>query len=198
MREDDELIAVREIGEDDHIVLATANGMAIRFSATDVRPMGRSAAGVKGVGLRRGDTVVASLTLRPEDQSTEIMAVSALGYGKRTRVDLYRLQSRGGIGLINFKVSSKTGDVIGAMPVTDSDSLILLTSTNKIIRLSVDEVRSVGRATMGVRLVRLDDDAYVVGFDTVADNSGMDADAKDENAPAVTPTQEDSGADVQS
>lgn len=154
--------------------------------------------GVKGVGLRRGDTVVASLTLRPEDQSTEIMAVSALGYGKRTRVDLYRLQSRGGIGLINFKVSSKTGGVIGAMPVTDSDSLILLTSTNKIIRLSVDEVRSVGRATMGVRLVRLDDGACVVGFDTVADNSGMDADEKDENAPAVTPTQEDSGADVQS
>ena len=117
MREDDELIAVREIGEDDHIVLATANGMAIRFSATDVRPMGRSAAGVKGVGLRRGDTVVASLTLRPEDQSTEIMAVSALGYGKRTRVDLYRLQSRGGIGLINFKVSSKTGALSEPCPL---------------------------------------------------------------------------------
>ena len=80
-------------------------------------------------------------------------------------------QSRGGIGLINFKVSPKTGEVIGAMPVTDNDSLILLTSTNKIIRLSVDEVRSVGRATMGVRLVRLDDGASVVGFDTVADNS---------------------------
>ena len=174
MREDDELIAVREINEDDHIVLATANGMAIRFSATDVRPMGRSAAGVKGVGLRRGDTVVSSLTLRPEDQSTEIMAVSALGYGKRTRVGLYRLQSRGGIGLINFKASPKTGGVIGAMPVTDADSLILLTSTNKIIRLSVDEVRSVGRATMGVRLVRLDDGATVVGFDTVADNAGME------------------------
>lgn len=189
MREDDELIAVREIHEDDHIVIATANGMAIRFSATDVRPMGRSAAGVKGVGLRRGDTVVSSLTLRPEDQSTEIMAVSALGYGKRTRVDLYRIQSRGGIGLINFKVSSKTGGVIGAMPVTDSDSLILLTSTNKIIRLSVDEVRSVGRATMGVRLVRLDDGATVVGFDTVADSAGAEGDDGSpdisENAPAA-------------
>ena len=85
------------------------------------------------------------------------------------------MQSRGGIGLINFKVSPKTGEVIGAMPVTDNDSLILLTSTNKIIRLSVDEVRSVGRATMGVRLVRLDDGASVVGFDTVADSGDEDA-----------------------
>ena len=171
------------------------HGQKVRYLHSDIGTMERMEI---IMGLRRGDTVVASLTLRPEDQSTEIMAVSALGYGKRTRVDLYRLQSRGCICLINFKVSSKTGGVIGAMPVTDSDSLILLTSTNKIIRLSVDEVRSVGRATMGVRLVRLDDGACVVGFDTVADNSGMDADEKDENAPAVTPTQEDSGADVQS
>ena len=80
------------------------------------------------------------------------------------------MQSRGGIGLINFKVSPKTGNVIGAMPVADTDSLILLTSTNKIIRLGVDEVRSVGRATMGVRLVKLDEGASVAGFDTVADN----------------------------
>jgi DNA gyrase subunit A len=105
------------------------------------------------------------------------MAVSALGYGKRTRVDLYRSQSRGGIGLINFKVSPKTGPVIGGMPVTDADSLILLTSTSKIIRLGVEDVRSVGRATMGVRLVKLDDGAHVVGFDTVADAAGNGEDS---------------------
>jgi DNA gyrase subunit A len=103
-----------------------------------------------------------------------IMTVSAFGYGKRTKIDLYRMQSRGGIGLINFKASPKTGEVIGAMPVADTDSLILLTSTNKIIRLGVDEVRSVGRATMGVRLVRLDDGATVVGFDTVAEGAASD------------------------
>ncbi len=175
MRDEDELIAVREITDSDHVVLATSNGMAIRFAALDVRPMGRGAAGVKGIGLRRGDEVVACLTLHADDQSTEIMAVSALGYGKRTRVDLYRLQSRGGIGLINFKVSPKTGPVIGGMPVTDADSLLLLTSTNKMIRLGVDDVRSVGRATMGVRLVKLDDGARVVGFDTVSDGAGPDA-----------------------
>jgi len=171
LKEDDELIAVREVTDSDHVVIATAHGMAIRFGMSDVRPMGRSASGVKGIGLRRGDRVVACVTVKDGDNSTMIMTVSALGYGKRTKIDLYRMQSRGGIGLINFKVSPKTGEVIGAMPVTDNDSLILLTSTNKIIRLSVDEVRSVGRATMGVRLGRLDDGASVVGFDTVADSS---------------------------
>ena len=170
LKEGDELIAVREVTDSDHVVLATAHGMAIRFAMPDVRPMGRSASGVKGIGLRRGDEVVACVTVKDGDNSTMIMTVSALGYGKRTKIDLYRMQSRGGIGLINFKVSPKTGSVIGAMPVSDTDSLILLTSTNKIIRLSVEEVRSVGRATMGVRLVRLDDGASVVGFDTVADN----------------------------
>ena len=171
LKEGDELIAVREVTDSDHVVLATAHGMAIRFAMPDVRPMGRSASGVKGIGLRRGDEVVACVTVKDGDSSTMIMTVSALGYGKRTKIDLYRMQSRGGIGLINFKVSPKTGNVIGAMPVSDTDSLILLTSTNKIIRLGVDEVRSVGRATMGVRLVRLDEGASVVGFDTVADNS---------------------------
>lgn len=170
LKEGDELIAVREVTDSDHVVLATSHGMAIRFAMPDVRPMGRSASGVKGIGLRRGDYVVACVTVKDGDNSTMIMTVSALGYGKRTKIDLYRMQSRGGIGLINFKVSPKTGSVIGAMPVSDTDSLILLTSTNKIIRLSVEEVRSVGRATMGVRLVRLDDGASVAGFDSVADS----------------------------
>ncbi len=167
IREGDDLIAVRQVQETDHIVLATSQGMAIRFSCIDVRNMGRGAAGVKGIGLRRNDFVVSCLPLKEDDQSTEIMAISELGYGKRTRVDLYRLQSRGGIGLINFKASAKTGNVIGAMPVTNSYSLVLLTSTNKIIRLGMQEVSSIGRNTMGVRLVRLDDDGKVVGFDTV-------------------------------
>ena len=167
IREGDDLIAVRQVQETDHIVLATSQGMAIRFSCVDVRNMGRGAAGVKGIGLRRKDFVVSCLPLKEDDQQTEIMAISELGYGKRTRVDLYRLQSRGGIGLINFKSSAKTGNVIGTMPVTDNDSLVLLTSNNKIIRLGIQEINSIGRNTMGVRLVRLDDSGTVVGFDTV-------------------------------
>lgn len=167
LREDDELVLVRPMREDSHIALVTADGFAIRFSCGDVRPMGRVATGVKGIALRRQDSVVAGVILKDVDQTTEIMSISAKGYGKRTRVSLYRLQSRGGKGIINFKVTSKTGPVVGAMPVRDNDGLVLLTSTNKIVRISVDEVRSKGRATMGVMLVRLDEGARVVGFDRV-------------------------------
>lgn len=176
LRDDDELVVVRPIREDSHVVLVTANGLAIRFSCGDVRPMGRGATGVKGIALRRQDCVVACVILKAEDQSTEIMSISAFGYGKRTRVDLYRLQSRGGKGVINFKVTSKTGPVVGAMPVRDEDGLILLTSTNKVVRIGVEDVRSKGRATMGVLLVRLDDGARVVGFDRVDEggHSGRD------------------------
>lgn len=165
LREDDELIMVREITDDDFIVLATADGIAIRFSCRDVRNMGRGASGVKGIALRHGDTVVSCLVLK--EDSPAIMTLSALGFGKRTNVDLYRVQSRGGKGIINFKVTPKTGPVVGAMPVRDDQALVLLTSNNKIIRMGIDEVRSVGRATIGVRLVKLDEGARVVGFDTV-------------------------------
>ncbi|MBR4423635.1 MAG: DNA gyrase subunit A [Mailhella sp.] len=174
LKEGDELIAVREVIENDHVVLATSQGMAIRFALSGVRPMGRIAAGVKGISLRSDDSVVACVVVRQDDETTKIMTISSLGYGKRTKVDLYRVQSRGGIGLINFKASPKTGPVIGAMPVSDTDSLVLLTSTNKIIRLGVDDIRSIGRATMGVRLVKLDEGATVAGFDKV-EESGEDS-----------------------
>lgn len=167
LRDDDELVVVRPIRDNTHVVLATADGIAIRFSCLDVRPMGRVATGVKGIALQHKDYVVACVILKDADQSTEILSVSANGFGKRTRVDLYRLQTRGGKGIINFRVTPKTGEVIGAMPVRDSDGLVMLTSTNKIVRISVDEVRTKGRATMGVMLVRLDEGAKVVGFDRV-------------------------------
>jgi DNA gyrase subunit A len=184
LRDDDELIMVREIHNDDHVVLTTGGGMAIRFACPDVRPMGRSATGVKGVALSGDDRVVACAVLPGDDTSTEIMSISSNGYGKRTRIELYRLQSRGGKGVKNFRVTPKTGDVIGAMPVRDDEALVLLTSTNKIIRMSVDEVRSVGRATMGVMLVRLDEGAIVVGFDRVDEREVVE-----ESAPAQSSEQ---------
>ena len=187
LREDDELVVVRPIREDSHIVLATADGYSIRFACKDVRPMGRVATGVKGIALRRQDVVVAGVILKENDQTTEIMSISANGFGKRTRVDLYRLQSRGGKGIINFKVTSKTGPVVGAMPVRDNDGLIMLTSANKVVRIGVEDVRSKGRATMGVMLVRLDEGAHVVGFDRVDEGgqtgSRMDDLEDDDDAP---------------
>ncbi len=194
LREDDELIMVREITDEDFVVLATADGIAIRFSCREVRNMGRSATGVKGIALRHGDTVVACLALK-EGEAPAIMTVSALGYGKRTSVDLYRVQSRGGKGIINFKVTPKTGPVIGARPVSDDEALVLLTSTNKIMRMSVDEIRSVGRATMGVRLVRLDEGARVVAFDTVnSEAEDGEAIAGKASVETSSPAEEESAA----
>jgi DNA gyrase, A subunit len=171
LRDDDELIAVREVNETCNIVLTTRYGLAIRFQGNEARSMGRGATGVKGIALRGGDAVVACVVVM-EGLDPEIMTVSGKGYGKRTKLELYRIQSRGGKGIINFKVTPKTGDVIGAMTVAENDALILLTSTNKIIRIAVDGVRSVGRATQGVRLVALEDDAFVVGFDRIDDSNG--------------------------
>ena len=197
LREDDELVVVRPIRDDSHVVLATAEGYAIRFSCRDVRPMGRGATGVKGIALRRQDVVVAGVMLKEYDQTTEIMSISANGYGKRTRVDLYRMQTRGGKGIINFKVTAKTGPVVGAMPVRDNDGLIMLTSANKIVRIGVDDVRSKGRATMGVMLVRLDEGARVVGFDRLDEGgqSGHRLDSDDEDTAVQTP--ESSPAEAQ-
>lgn len=177
LREGDELITVREVQDNCQVVLTTEAGLAIRFSCAEVRPMGRGASGVKGIALRGVDSVVACVIVKDEEDAA-IMTVSRNGYGKRTKLDLYRIQSRGGKGIINFRATSKTGPVIGAMPVGDSDALILLTSTNKIIRIGVDEVRSVGRATQGVRLVALDEGASVVGFDRIDDTSDADIQAE--------------------
>jgi len=183
LKEDDELIMVRPIAADAHVALITSGGKAIRFACGGVRPVGRDAAGVKGIALRRDDSVVAGLILRPDDQGTEIMSISALGYGKRTQVNLYRLQNRGGGGVLNFRVTAKTGPVVGGMPVREDDALILLTSTNKIIRMGLDQVRSIGRATFGVKLVSLDEGARVVGFDrlTLDESSRVAEDGPSDN-----------------
>ncbi len=170
LRDDDELITVREVQEHCQVVLTTEAGLAIRFDCAEVRAMGRGASGVKGIALRGIDKVVACVIVKDGEEESSIMTISRNGYGKRTKLELYRAQSRGGKGIINFRATAKTGPVIGAMPVSDADALILLTSTNKIIRIGVEEVRTIGRATQGVRLVALDEGASVVGFDRIDDS----------------------------
>ena len=166
LKEEDELLMVREVNLKNQVILVTKLGLSIRFPLGDVRSMGRSAAGVKGVNLRRDDEVASAVVVNG-DQGAALLTIASNGYGKRTPVNLYRQQSRGGKGIINMKVTSKTGHVIGAIMVSDTDELVLLTSGNKIIRLGVSDISQVGRATQGVRLVKVDDDAYVVGFDIV-------------------------------
>ena len=173
LRPGDELISVRQVDERSEVMLTTSQGMAIRFNCTDARPMGRDTAGVKGIALAGGDSVVACVTVK-EHEDPDVMTVSELGYGKRTKLQLYRNQTRGGKGIINFKVTPKTGRVIGAMPVQDDDALVLLTSGNKIIRMGVEDLRTVGRATQGVRLVSLEEGSTVVGFDAINDRDNGD------------------------
>ncbi|MDD4951126.1 MAG: DNA gyrase subunit A [Desulfovibrionaceae bacterium] len=166
----DELMAVREVTNEADVLLVTEKGIAIRFSCRDVRHMGRSTAGVKGIALRPDDRVVAGVVSGDESRP-QMLTVSEGGYGKRTRLDEYRLQSRGGRGIINMRLTRKTGKVLGAIMVGPKDEIVLLTSENKIIRMSVSEIRLVGRATQGVRLVRLaSDEAKVSGFDLILDN----------------------------
>ena len=182
LNEGDELVSVRLTYDTNHILLVTSNGMAIRFSCQDVRASGRSAHGVRGIAVKGNDSVVSAVVLREDENNTEFLTVSSQGFGKRTNIELYRLQARGGKGVINFRVTNKTGTVIGACPIRDCDSLVLMTSTNKIIRIGAQGIRSIGRIAMGVTLVKLDAGAHLVAFDRIKEDEQNLTD-KEENAP---------------
>ncbi|MEX2281445.1 MAG: DNA gyrase subunit A [Gemmatimonadota bacterium] len=160
---DDELIDVQITAGDDEIILATRNGMAIRFPETDVRSMGRVATGVRGVRLR-GDDVVVGMVVSKRDAASKatLLVVSSRGRGKRTDFDEYRFQTRGGSGVINFRVTEQTGHVVAIMEVFPGDELMLITRAGVIIRQRVNEIRVIGRATQGVRLLSLDDGDVLV------------------------------------
>ncbi|KAF0232639.1 MAG: DNA gyrase subunit [Desulfovibrionaceae bacterium] len=166
LHENDELLDVKEVPANAEILLATELGLGIRFNVGDVRPMGRSTAGVKGIALGERDRVASGVVFGDPDR-TQVLTVSANGFGKRSDVDLYRLQSRSGKGVINMKVTAKTGHVIGATSVSETDDILLLTSANKIIRTPVGSVRNVGRAAQGVTLVDMENGIQVMGFDVV-------------------------------
>ncbi|HSF99897.1 MAG TPA: DNA gyrase C-terminal beta-propeller domain-containing protein, partial [Vicinamibacterales bacterium] len=149
--DDDRLIAVAETDGTKDLVIGTRNGMAIRFAETDVRPMGRTAQGVRGMNLREGDRVVAMEVVTEEGT---ILTVCEHGYGKRTEVSEYRRQSRGGIGLKNMQTTERNGPVVGIACVTDRDELLLVTEQGQIIRMHTD-MRPIGRDTQGVKLMDL-------------------------------------------
>ncbi|WP_243357666.1 DNA gyrase subunit A [Fundidesulfovibrio terrae] len=181
LNEEDELLDVKEVPAQAEILLATEYGQGIRFSVADVRPMGRSAAGVKGIALAGKDRVASGVVFGDPERN-QVLTVSANGFGKRSDVDLYRLQSRSGKGVINMKVTAKTGHVIGATSVCESDDILLLTSANKIIRTPVASVRNVGRAAQGVTLVDMEQGVTVMGFDIVDGVSGDVVSDKEETA----------------
>jgi len=158
LREGDEVVAVfTDSGE--NVFVATRKGMSITFPANDLRIMGRTATGVKAIKLKPGDEVVSADTIRAEHKN--ILVVTSLGYGKKTPIGQYKVQSRGGIGIKNVKLSSRTGEVVSSFPI-DSDLIVLITRNGKIIKIKSRELREMGRATQGVRLVKLDEGDEVV------------------------------------
>jgi DNA gyrase subunit A len=147
------------------ILLVSQNGMSISFDERDVRPMGRVAAGVKGITLKRGDAVVGVEVLA---SNYSILAVTENGYGKRSPVDEYRLQKRGGKGIIAIKASQRNGKIIGVKQVVEEDEIMLIASSGKIIRINMQNIRVIGRNTQGVRLINLEPGEKVVAMDMVA------------------------------
>ncbi|WP_457571601.1 DNA gyrase subunit A [Desulfovulcanus sp.] len=172
LRESDELIAVKVIETDSGIILTTRNGYAIRFIGKEIRSIGRKAIGVKGIALRKSDEVV-SAGIVNGDSRRDLLTISEKGFGKRTDLNQYRVQSRGGMGIKNMKITPKTGAVVGSVLVADTDELVLLSSNNKIIRIKVDEVRRAGRDTQGVKLVNLEGDQKVICFDIVVQENSL-------------------------
>jgi DNA gyrase subunit A len=142
---------VKDPGDD--VVLITKDGMSIRFSESDVRSMGRSATGVRGINLEKDDALVAATIVVPD---ATLLVAGENGIGKRTAFDEYRVQSRGGKGIITMKTGDKTGNVVGALTVHDADEIMLITSGGQMVRIPVQGIREAGRNTMGVKLVNLD------------------------------------------
>ena len=159
---DDALLSVRLAEEGEDVFMATRNGLSIRFAASDVRPMGRTARGVRGISLLKDDQVVAMEILAGDDDA--ILTVTEKGYGKRTRISEYRRQGRGGKGLINLKVSQRNGPVAGLKRVSEDSEVMLITYRGKIIRMPAAGVSMIGRSTQGVRVIGVGADDRVMAI----------------------------------
>lgn len=161
----DEIIAANILEGDNTILLISKNGMSIHFHESDIRPMGRMAAGVRGMRLNEDDFIVGAQVITTDES---ILTVTEKGYGKRSPIDEYRLQKRGGRGVFAIKPSERNGDIIGAMQVYDNDEVILIADSGKMIRMDLSTIRIIGRTTQGVRLINIEQHEKVVAMDTVA------------------------------
>ena len=166
LKEEDELIAVRLTDGQDNVVLVTRNGMCITFDEKDVRPIGRVSQGVIGIRLDEDDEVIGMESVIAGGKAT-LLAITENGFGKRTELDEYRVQIRGGKGVITYKITQKTGKLVGVRIATEEDDVMLITDTGTIIRISVKDVSVLGRSTQGVTLMRTNDGGKVVSIETL-------------------------------
>ena len=162
IREGDELVQALTTHGSEKLLVVTRGGMAIRFDENDVRPMGRTAAGVRAIRLKDGDEVVAAV--RATDEDAAVLTVTENGYGKRTRIGEYSVQGRGGQGLKTYQITQKTGEIVGAKKVTGEEDILLVSDDGTIIRMEAGSISLLGRATQGVRLMRPAEGAHVVAM----------------------------------
>ena len=160
LRENDEVIDVRLTDGEDNVVLVTRKGLSITFDEKNVRPMGRKSQGVIGIKLNEDDYVIGMESIVVGSKST-LLAITENGFGKRTELDEYRVQTRGGKGVITYKITSKTGDLVGIRIVDDTDDVMLITDTGTIIRMNVKDISILGRSTQGVTLMRTNEGKVV-------------------------------------
>ena len=187
---DDAVIGVQLTDGRNEVLLGTRSGMAIRFLEADVRPMGRTAYGVRGISLR-DDEVVAMEVVRA---GSAVLTVTENGYGKRTDLEEYRVQSRGGLGIINIQTTDRNGRVVGLACVTEDDEVMLVTEAGKILRTGVADVRIIGRATQGVRMIEIDEGDRVVSLARFAGRDDSDESDQGEE-PGGAPAEERSEQD---
>ena len=166
LKEDDELIDVRLSDGDNNSVLVTKKGMCITFSEKDTRPVGRTAQGVIGIKLDKEDIVIGMETIT-EGKSGTLLAITENGFGKRTELEEYRVQTRAGKGVITYKVTSKTGDIIGIRITNEEEDVMMITDTGTVIRIKAKEISVLGRNTQGVTLMRTNDGGKVVSIETI-------------------------------
>ena len=160
LKDDDELIDVRLTDGEDNVVMVTKKGMSITFDEKDVRPVGRTAQGVIGIRLDEDDSVIGMESIISNIKGT-LLAITENGFGKRTELEEYRVQNRGGRGVITYKVTPKTGDIVGIRIATDEEDVMLITDNGTIIRLNVKDISILGRATQGVTLMRTNEGKVV-------------------------------------
>jgi DNA gyrase subunit A len=173
INEGDEIIAAHVLNGQDTVLLVTKRGMCIHFEESDLRIMGRTAAGVKGISLGDDDVVVSAIVIK---SNFSILIATENGYGKRSPIEEYRLQKRGGKGVIGIKKSDRNGNVIAAKQVDDEEQVILIADSGKMIRMDLGSVRIIGRSTQGVTLINLEEGEKVVGMDSVAKDRNEDID----------------------
>lgn len=167
LKEDDELIDVRLTDGEDNVVLVTSAGLCITFDEKDVRPVGRGAQGVLGIRLNDTDCVIGMESILSANKKATLLAITENGFGKRTELDEYRVQNRGGKGVITYKITPKTGNIIGIRIANEEDDVMMITNSGTVIRLKVNDVSVLGRATQGVTLMRTNGDEKVVSIETV-------------------------------